>query len=96
MASGLVPQPAYSSADRNLRVAEQIAGELETLEGDELRERMCRMEHLGSRSRHLRLMGAELAIAETHRLCAAGWMSLRSAASVKSDRNQQDSQSASA
>ena len=35
-ASGLGPQPAYSSADRNLRAVMQIASELETLEGDEL------------------------------------------------------------
>ena len=42
-ASGLDPQPAYSSADRNLRAAAHIAGELETLEGDERRERTCQM-----------------------------------------------------
>ena len=133
-ASGFGPQPAYSSADKNLRVAAQIAGEMETLECDELRERTRRMrellavasrqqeetelpsdrldrglvfiqpprqiggwmEHLGSRSRHLRLMGAELAIAETHRLHAAGWTSLRSTAGVKSDQDQQGSQSTSA
>ena len=44
--SGLSPQPAYSSADRNLRAAAHIAGELETLEGDELRERTRRMRDL--------------------------------------------------
>ena len=45
-ASGLGPQPAYSSADRNLKAATQIAGELEALEGDELRERTRRMRDL--------------------------------------------------
>ena len=45
-ASGLIPQPAYSSAGRNLRAAEQIARELENLEGDELKERTRQMREL--------------------------------------------------
>ena len=45
-ASGLGPQPAYSSADRNLKATAQIAGELEALKGDELRERTRRMRDL--------------------------------------------------
>ena len=45
-ASGHIPQPVYSSPGGNLRASEQIAGELETLEGDELRERTRRMREL--------------------------------------------------
>ena len=53
------------------------------------------MEHLDSISRHLRLIEAELAIAESHQLRAAGWTNLRSAAGVKSDRGRQGLQSVS-
>ena len=38
--------PAYSSVERNLRAAMQVAGGLETLEGDELRGRERRMREL--------------------------------------------------
>ena len=40
------PHPAYSSVERNLRAAMQVAGGLETLEGDELQERERRMREL--------------------------------------------------
>src|ERR1041385_4116224 len=40
------PQISYSSPVKNMRAAEQIATELEHLEGEELRERTCRMRDL--------------------------------------------------
>src|SRR4051812_39308796 len=42
----LVPQIAYDTPMKNMRVAEQIATELEHLEGEELRERTRRMRDL--------------------------------------------------
>src|SRR3954466_7156962 len=44
--SAFLQRPTYSTPDKNLRAAEQIAKELEYLEGDERRQQMRRMREL--------------------------------------------------
>src|ERR1043165_3285107 len=56
----LAPQIVYSTPVKNLRAAEQIAKELENLEGEELRERTRRMRDLLTASSQQQRVATEL------------------------------------
>src|SRR4051812_7785408 len=51
--------PAYSTPDKNPRAAEQIAMELEDLEGDERRQQTCRMHELLTAAKEQQLAAME-------------------------------------
>src|ERR1043165_2666145 len=51
--------PAYSTPDKNLRATEQIAIELEDLEGDERRQQMRRMRELLAAAKEQQLAAQE-------------------------------------
>src|SRR4051812_22041573 len=57
--SAFLQRPTYSTPDKNLRAAEQIANELEDLEGDEQRQQMRRMRELlaAAKEQQLAAMG---------------------------------------
>src|SRR4051812_13733666 len=67
--SAFVQRPAYSTPDKNLRAAEQIANELEDLEGDEQRQQMRRMRELlaAAKEQQLAAMGEPNARPEASR-----------------------------
>src|SRR4051812_44389910 len=57
--SMFIQMPAYSTPDKNLRAAEQIAMELEDLEGDELRQQTRRMRELLTAAKEQQLAAME-------------------------------------
>src|SRR4051812_12833079 len=57
--SAFVQRPTYSMPDKNLRAAEQIAIELEDLEGDERRQRTRRMRELLAAEKEQQLAAQE-------------------------------------
>src|SRR4051812_36264275 len=61
--SAFLQRPTYSTPDKNLRVAEQIAIEVEDLEGDERRQQTRRMHELLTAAKDQQLVAMENPIA---------------------------------
>src|ERR1041385_616360 len=86
--SAFIQRPTYSTPDKNLRAAEQIALELEELEGDERREQSRRMRELIAAAKEQKIVAMGNQNAEPE--ASKGTMRLNAGASQRPNASRQN------